>query len=705
MSAAAYHVPDGCPDIVTLATSLWGQPTETKRDEVRFGSNGSKSVKPHPANVWTDFETNESGGYVTLYEKQFGQKPERPKAKPKRKITATYDYRDEGGSMLFQVCRLEAEGEPKTFKQRRPDAEANDGWRWSVKGTRQVPYNLPDILAAPPDAIVYVVEGEKDVNNLQRLGLVASCNAGGAMKWRNEISQHFADRHVVILPDNDTIGGEHADEVAGKLFDVAASVRIVQLPTPDAIKGDVSDWLAAGGTAEALAALVEVTEPLPISPAGFNPRARDREAKVERDRPRQAGQDTDTPPAWQQFYQMDDKGNAIGNLANALTALRSAAETRDLLAFDEMTRTAIIRRTPPGGRHGLIGKPRPVMDADVSAIQEWLQRQELRRLGKDTTHQAVDLVAMEHAYHPVRNYLNTLTWDGSPRLHSWLTYYLGCEPAEGLSEADADSERLYVSAIGKAFLIAMVARIMNPGCKADYLLILEGEQGALKSTVCGVLAGEWFSDGLPDIRTSDAVRLSMHLRGKWLIEIAELSAMSKGAVEDVKKFVTQRKEIYTPKFGRKEVVEDRQCLFVGTTNQSRYLKDETGARRFWPVKVGTIDVDALRNDRDQLFAEAVVAYRRGDQWWPDRDFEAKHIAPQQEARFEQDSWEPAIAEWLAQERKTRTTINEVAWGALHLEVARLGTIEQRRISAVLTKIGWKGKKSNGSLVWKPGAPS
>jgi predicted P-loop ATPase len=182
------------------------------------------------------------------------------------------------------------------------------------------------------------------------------------------------------------------------------------------------------------------------------------------------------------------------------------------------------------------------------------------------------------------------------------------------------------------------------------------------------------------------------------MEVAEMHAMGKTETAALKAFISRQVENYRPSYGRKEVHEPRQCVFIGTTNKEVYLKDETGGRRFWPVKVAVthpIDTDLLTSRRDQLYAEAIHWLDKGMQWWPDEEFERKHIKPQQDARFEPDVWEEAIGKYLT--GKAQTTVLEVAQNALRMETAKIGTADQRRITSILERMEWtRGKLEQGT---------
>ncbi len=376
-------------------------------------------------------------------------------------------------------------------------------------------------------------------------------------------------------------------------------------------------------------------------------------------------------PEWHHQCIADGNGKIVPNVANGVVAVTAGIGAA--IGFNEME-CAPVWRAP---------YDRAIRDEDVTEIQKWIQHNGIPRIGKEIVHDAVRNVAIKSSFHPVRDYLSSLTWDGTPRVGSWLSAYLGAE------------RTAYTNGIGQMFLVAMVARAFQAGCKADYMMVLEGKQGLMKSSACRILAGQWFSDQLPDIGTKDAAQ---HLRGKWLIEAAEMHALSKAETAALKAFVTRQEERYRPPYGRLEVIEPRQCVFIGTTNKAVYLRDETGGRRFWPVKCGSIAIEALKRDRDQLFAEAVHVYRAGEAWWPDKDFEAKHIAPEQSARYEHDDWEQPIVAWLMGKRDV--TISEVAMHALNVRKEAFSKADQLRIAAILERTDWqRGTPVHGRRPW------
>jgi hypothetical protein len=440
-----------------------------------------------------------------------------------------------------------------------------------------------------------------------------------------------------------------------------------------------------GVATDAVQAALWLCDQLRVDPAdlGWKGKPRKNRSKKTDDNADNPDQDTD----WYSRCLTGAEDRPLSNLANALLALREDPVWGGVLAYDGMLRASMLMRpVPVHGAAPELGefKPRPLRDEDVSSIQEWLQIAGLTTIGKDPTHQAVDLRSVECNYHPVRDYLNGLEWDGVERLESWLHTYLGAENTP------------YAQGIGRMFLVSVVARIFDPGCKVDYMVILEGPQGTRKSTACSILGGEWFSDTIPEnVASKDA---QQHLRGKWLIEFGEMHALGKSETTALKAFITRRIEIYRPSYGRKEVHEPRQCVFIGTTNKAQYLRDETGGRRFWPVKVAVvrpINTDLLVEFRDQLFAEAVHRYRAGERWWPDDVFEQEHIQPEQEARFEADAWEEPIEDYLRNQQEV--TLMQVARMALSMETARLGTADQRRITAILDRLGWeRGRKEAGT---------
>ena len=387
--------------------------------------------------------------------------------------------------------------------------------------------------------------------------------------------------------------------------------------------------------------------------------------------------------AWQARCQKGKSG-LIPNHHNAMIALRSDTDVRDVYAYDQMLRSVVVQHE--------IGLPLPtvnrrMIDQDAVRLCIWLQAAGMPGMGVEIARSALIERARESTFHPVRDYLRCLVWDGVPRLGVWMTSYLGAEL------------NAYNAHIGRMFLTGMVARIIEPGCQADHMPVFEGPQGILKSSACRVLGGEWFSDHLPDIRS--AKECSAHLRDKWLIEVSEMHAMSKAEATQLKSFISRQIEQYRPAYGRAEVHEPRQCVFAGTTNQDQYLRDPTGGRRFWPVRTGVsgrIDVELLAEYRDQLFAEAMVNYCQGGNWWPDATFENEMIKPQQQERYAGDIWEDRITEYCA--TVSKTTIPEIAKNCLGFIDKELRQEHLGRIASILRDIGWMPKSNGRARYWQ-----
>jgi predicted P-loop ATPase len=388
---------------------------------------------------------------------------------------------------------------------------------------------------------------------------------------------------------------------------------------------------------------------------------------------------------------MDAKGNIAPNLANTLICLRGANALNGCLAFNEMTCSIeLIEELPlvKGARAASVGElPRALIDADVTQVCEWLQRAyRMQKLSLSTVQKAIDRQARENRHHPIRNWLDDLIWDKIPRVEKLFTAYFGAQ------------DDTYTKAVSKIFLISLVARIYQPGCQADYVSILDGPQGVLKSKALATLVGQkYFGDNLPDIHHKDS---SQYLRGKWLIELGELATLNKSDVETLKAFITRRVEKYRPSFGHFEVDEPRQTIFAGSTNRDEFLRDTTGNRRFMPVATPKPDIEAMTRDRAMLFAEAVHIFKRGEHWWPDREFEAEHMVPRQEERVSIDEWEQPIREFIRDRSDYRmVTSHSLLKEAIGMDTERMTGADGRRIADIMRKIGWRQDKKKADRPW------
>jgi predicted P-loop ATPase len=376
----------------------------------------------------------------------------------------------------------------------------------------------------------------------------------------------------------------------------------------------------------------------------------------------------------------DDTPRACG--ANALQALRGHPIFRGVFAYNEFSHRIMIMAPPPWRGPPT---PREINDADPILCSEWLQRAGIM-VSDEQASKAMVAVARERGFHPVRQYLDGLVWDGVARLDTWLIDHLGA------------ADDAYTRAVAAKTLIAAVARIQKPGCQVDTILTLEGPQGMRKSTAIETLCGKaWFMDRLPDITTKEALET---MQGRWIVEQAELATYRRGGdVDSFKAFVTTRTDRFRPSYGRYPADHDRQCIFVASVNPggTGYLKDDTGNRRFWPVKCAVgwapgqqVDSTAFAAVRDQLWAEAVVRYRAGEKWWLDTRALEEAQAEQADDRLERDAWTGAIEEIIAGRPFVRTD-EIMGHPALDLAMKDRNHLTQRRVASVLQTLGWASK--------------
>ena len=249
--------------------------------------------------------------------------------------------------------------------------------------------------------------------------------------------------------------------------------------------------------------------------------------------------------------------------------------------------------------------------------------------GKEAIADATTELCLENRFDPIIDYLDGLKWDGTPRLDKWLTDYLGVE------------DSALTRAIGRLTLVAAVRRAREPGCKFDHILTLEGSEGTKKSTSIQTLADEAnFSD--QTILTASDKEQQELVRGTWIFEIADLAGMRRADVEKIKAFASRTHDRARPAYGRRRVDAPRRCIFIATTNEDEYLQSQTGNRRFWPVKTGTIEIEALRRDRDQLWAEAASVEAKGGALVLPKELWAE-ASNEQDERRQHDPWDDTLA--------------------------------------------------------------
>lgn len=334
---------------------------------------------------------------------------------------------------------------------------------------------------------------------------------------------------------------------------------------------------------------------------------------------------------WMKELEMDSKGNALSTSGNIDMILVNDERLKNLFSYNEFDTKRYILRSAPWRE---ISEQEPIRNVDYAGVRNYIENV----YGICSSNKVEDSLSLEiekNTMHPIREYLNALEWDGVKRIDATLINYFGA------------ADNTFTRVAFRKMMVAAVSRVMEPGCKFDYMVVLVGSQGIRKSSFLSILGKGWFSDSFSTVQGKEAFE---QLQGAWIIEIAELSALRKAEVEATKHFVSKQKDDYRPAYARTPETFKRQCIFVGTTNNLEFLKDPTGNRRFWPILCGQQQVkkDVFKHlplEVDQLWAEAVALYNIGEKLYLDKEDENLAYA-QQEKHSEKDERTGMIVEYL-----------------------------------------------------------
>jgi predicted P-loop ATPase len=412
------------------------------------------------------------------------------------------------------------------------------------------------------------------------------------------------------------------------------------------------------------------------------------------------------PEDWRAGLVRTNSGAVKGLSHNLMLILEHDAQLADLFWLDEFGNRIVLERTPPWSG----GTREEFTEVDALELSAWLGNpaRYTMAVGIDLVLQCVEAIARRKKRHTVREYLERLKWDGVPRV------------ARMFVDLFAADESAYVLGAAPCFLVSAVSRILwsdptqpTKGSKVDFMIVLEGEQGAGKTTsVLELFGAEWYAEATESPAHKDFYQT---LRGRWGVEIGEMDSFSKADVAKVKQAITTRFDVYRPSYGRTARAFRRECVFVGTNNQDDYLRDATGARRFLPVRIGRADVAGLVAVRDQLWAEAVTLYRDGFEWW--------QLPPgakrEQDARYSEDVWTESVIAWVegrapaghyegisidAKDKDGRIlecSASELLSHCLRIDMARHDRTAQMRLGSIMRRLGWDKYRPQrlGERIW------
>lgn len=525
---------------------------------------------------------------------------------------AIYAYSDLAG-VLFYVCRYERPGERKQFQP----------WRWNGSQwiSKAAPrpralYGLQRLIKSPQSRVL-IVEGEKCADAAQRLmkETVVMTWSGGSGAVAHSDWSVLKGRAVTVWPDADDAGKDAALKLCGVLHQIGASSVVYIDVTGQPDGWDLADAIQEGWTLEKIlqwgkAHRREITRDISHSRTIVTPEPENSPVPSK----------SSLTSTWDDYGLSTEKGRPHANLDNIVRILTRASGWWSGVWFDEFLQRTMLEEN---------GRVVEWSDRHDLMLTVWIQREmQIPIVRAETIHQAISMYAYHRKRNEVQEWLESLKWDGTWRLPLML--------ATGWGTAMTP----YTESVGRCFMVGMVARVLDPGCQLDNMPVFEGPQGAFKSSALRVLGGKWFCEQHERVGQKD---FYMVLKGKMLVEITELSSFNRQAIEQVKGVITNREDTFRAPYDRRALAHPRQCVFAGTTNADDWNMDDTGARRFWPILVGKINLKWITEQRYQLFAEAVHRFKLGEPWY---DVPAEMAQQEQQARQSGDVFDEALEYFL-----------------------------------------------------------
>lgn len=685
--------------------------------------------------------------------------------RPVTDIARKAEYRIEGELQGYVVRFVTSDGGkddlPYTFCSSARDGSA--AWRW-----RQFDEPRPLFLAdgrLPGERTVIMCEGEPKTEALHALLHAARPGVylgatwpGGCKAWPKAAWELLAGATVLLWPDADskrvqpTVPERKAIladlKAAGKEGDAAAldeelsklkaskpylpahkqpgwvamvglgrqlrdvhgcNVQILPLPEPGTLPDgwDAADAIKEGWDAARVLEYFGQAQPLPADDsAAADPPPPPAEPPPPDGPAGASGDDGGQMPWWLRPYWDSDKSRWLVSRKLVIAALRHDPALQGLVGLNQLSNAIDVLRLPPWP-YGAVG---PMKNGfDLALGTHLSDRYGLPTISRQALFEAIEAVAGECVFHPVRSYLRTLVWDNKPRLDKWLIHALGYTPADLRPELAE-----YLRQVGRFWLLGMVYRVMEPGCKFDYCPVLEGKGGLYKSTMVEVLGGaDWFSNTHVDL--SRGREAEEQMQGIWVFEFAEMAGMSKTDVRLIKSFISRTVDRYRPAYGRVQESYPRQVVLVGTTNDRQYLRDRSGNRRFWPVPVKyRINIEWLKRLRDQLLAEAMAGYDARERHYPTPEDEDRLFVPMQESRVAETAIASELLRLLTRQPQATGIAAEVNGLSAHVTLAQVvmalnidpgkstAGVEQE-IRAWFDREGWELKRKRvgegGTRMW------